>query len=1412
MLHSQKVWHRRLRLAGCFAIAGALTELAFAIAGTSGLVLAQITPDTTLGAENSIVTPSVNVGGVTADQIDGGAVRGANLFHSFSQFNIRDGQRVYFANPVGIENILSRVTENNLSNILGTLGVLGNANLFLINPNGIVFGPNARLDIAGSFVASTANSLVFENNFTFSATNPEAPPLLSINITPGLQYGANQPQATITNTGNLVVGKNLTLSAGNLNLEGQLQVGGDLTLIAQDTAQVRDSTTTPFIASAGGKLLVQGDRRLDIFALNHPASGFFSTGDMVLRSTNPVEGDAHYSAGGNFEIEQLDGSLGNLYSPNDPIIRANGDIRFGNYTGASLHLFAGGKVEIFGTVRIIRSDASASSIVEDVTLSDGTILPINGSAEPTLDIRAGIDWSRLGGLPGNIGIGVTVPPNIFAATATSADITINNILVYDGFAANGGRVFLTNQYQPNLALAGAIGVGSIDTRDDFGGGAVTLDSRGGITLNGRIEAFPFNLATGGDVTFLAKGDITLNPGSSIDTQGLLGGTITLKSDGAIAATGSRIVSNSFTNAAGQTGGDINVTARSLSLTGGTGMTTRTFGAADAGNININVRETVAVTDGAQLQASTRGQGNAGSITIQADNSVLFDGVDSDGFSSAAFSQVLAGAAGNGGSINITTDSLVVTNGAQLAARTRGQGDGGSINLTTDSLSVSNGAQLTAQTFSQGDAGSINTTTDSLSVSNGAQLTVQTFGQGNGGSINIRTDFLSVLNGAQLLASTLEQGNAGIVKITAHETVSFDGIDSDGFSSGAFSSVGVGAEGNGGGIDIEAGSLFVTNGAQLLASTRGEGNAGYMRIAARDLVSFDRGAAFSTVESGAIGNGGDLSITARSLSLTNNAQLSASTSGQGDAGKILVQADNGVSVANGSQIRSTVESGAVGNGQDITLKTRSLSVSNDSQLSASTSGQGDAGNISVTEADSISLFNSSISTAVNAGAVGQGGNVTLQSESLSLDDRASVSAATSGTGKAGSISVQEADSVSLANGSTISTAVNAGAVVPEGTAERLGNIDIQTRSLSLTNNAQLSANTSGQGDAGNISVREADSISLSNSSISTAVNTGAVGQGGNVNIQSQSLSLVEGSTLTALSSGQGDAGNIQVNVANAINLDNSQITVNKQGTQGNAGTLDVSARFILLDNQGKLTAVTESGNGGDITLQVQDLLLLRRGSTISTTAGTAQAGGDGGNITINANLIVAVPKENSDITANAFEGRGGNISITTQGIFGLEFRQNLTPLSDITASSEFGVDGAVDINTPGVDPSRGLAALPTNLVDPSGQIGQSCPGSGGATTSKPSEFIVTGSGGLPASPSEPFRGEAVWHDLRPMTQQGTNRSVEVVQPEDLGTKKLVEAQGWVIGSNGEVILTASAPTFVPHNLQVTPIACPDSKLP
>ncbi len=135
--------------------------------------MAQIVPDNSLGREGSVVVPNQNIRGIPSDRIDGGAVRGGNLFHSFQEFNVDVGRGAYFSNPDSIVNILTRVTGDNISNILGTLGVLGNANLFLINPNGIVFGPNARLDVGGSFFASTADGILFENGVEYSRKSRE---------------------------------------------------------------------------------------------------------------------------------------------------------------------------------------------------------------------------------------------------------------------------------------------------------------------------------------------------------------------------------------------------------------------------------------------------------------------------------------------------------------------------------------------------------------------------------------------------------------------------------------------------------------------------------------------------------------------------------------------------------------------------------------------------------------------------------------------------------------------------------------------------------------------------------------------------------------------------------------------------------------------------------------------------------------------------------------------------------------------------------------------------------------------------------------------------------------------------------------------------------------------------------------
>ena len=504
----------------------------------------QIVPDGSLGAEGSIVTtvaPQV-------EQIDGGAMRDSNLFHSFEEFSINEGWTANFANPAGIENILSRVTGNSGSDIYGTLGVLGDANLFLLNPNGIIFGPNAELNINGSFYASTADSFLFPDGGEFSAVNPGDAGLLSVSVPLGVQYGPGASGA-IANQGVLSAGQDFTLSggsvdssgvlsapAGELRVEGvagdvqisdasaqtatfsasnnlilqdsQLQTVADLNLLAGNMVQMWDSVENPLIAYAGGNLTVQGNQTVDIFGLNHPSSGLVSGGDMVLRSANAVGGDAYYWTGGNFRIEQLDGDLGDLFSPYDPVIHASGDVEFDSYTGASLHIFAGGSVTITGAVEIDSADQDFGRPSEEVfRLSDredrlsmedeDRRVAVDGRNRPTLDIRAGTNefefttpGIELEIRPDQQGI----EPPIMPKPESSSNIRVGSIQVARFIPAPDApddpddllvaQVFLTNQYEANQSLPG----GNIEVTNGIQapGGSVVIDSRGDIRIQGEV--------------------------------------------------------------------------------------------------------------------------------------------------------------------------------------------------------------------------------------------------------------------------------------------------------------------------------------------------------------------------------------------------------------------------------------------------------------------------------------------------------------------------------------------------------------------------------------------------------------------------------------------------------------------------------------------------------------------------------------------------------------------------------------------------------------------------------------------------------------------------------------------------------------------------------------------------------------
>jgi len=266
----------------------------------------------------------------------------------------------------------------------------------------------------------------------------------------------------------------------------------------------------------------------------------------------------------------------------------------------------------------------------------------------------------------------------------------------------------------------------------------------------------------------------------------------------------------------------------------------------------------------------------------------------------------------------------------------------------------------------------------------------------------------------------------------------------------------------------------------------------------------------------------------------------------------------------------------------------------------------------------------------------------------------------------------------------------------------------------------------------------------------------------------------------------NAGNTTINTP-VLNVTNGATVFVENSGLGTAGTLQINANVLKLDNNASILASKKAGEGGNINLQLRDVLLMRRGSLINAEAGS---NGNGGNININSPIVIGL--ENSDIIANAVQGKGGNIQITTQGIIGLEYRNLLNPRevlsNDITASSQFSVSGTVQINNVGIDPNSGLIDLPTNLSDSSQQIATGC------SNTNNSSFVATGRGGVPQNPMQEVRSDRPWSDIRDIS---AFHKTPALQAQILESPKVfVHATSWHRNAQGKIeLFAAKSPTGV-----------------
>jgi filamentous hemagglutinin family protein len=978
-----------------------------------------IVPDPTVGT-----TVIQNFFGFPIEAIRGGAERGQNLFHSFQEFNISPDRAAFFLIPNGtIQNVFARVTGRNLSQIDGILATrldgsfaASNANLFLMNPNGIIFGPGAQLDVGGSFVATTANAIQFGESGLFSASQPASSNLLSINPSAFL-FNAIANRAGIESRANLRVpdGYSLSLLGGTVTLDGgglfapggRVELGG--------------------VALSGTVGLVQIGNTLH---LNFPENLLRT--NIYLNNQSGIDTIADNS--GDIVIYSHHFTMSNRSGIGTGIVSDSGspDSRSGDIV-----------IDATGAVTI----ANDSFVVNAVEIGSAGNIRILGQSIELINGSTIGSFSVGQGNAGNVTIRATDTLSIYGRGANAdASTILSSVASLSGFSGNGNGGDIQLQARSILLNDGAqTGTNNFFAQGRAGNIHIEAAEFLFITNGAEIQTRTTGTGSAGDLT-ISTGTLEVADGSELNASTFSAGNagnVVINARDRITFTGrSGAFSNVFPGARGD-GGDVRITTGILEVANESGLGTSTLGEGNAGTIIVDARDRVTFTatsaafstveSGARgnggdvrittgtlevanksgFSASTSGEGNAGNVVIDARDRVLF----TDGL---VFSEVGTGARGHGGDIRIVSGIVEVANGTGLIAGTSGEGNAGNVVI---------------------DARDRVTFTRSLAASS-----VFPGARGNGGDIRIAAGTLEVANGTQLNTSTFGAGNAGNVMIGVRDRVTFT-------EASVASSVEPGARGNGGNVRVVTGTLEVANGSSLNASTNGAGNAGNVVIDTRDRVTFTGGSAASSVFADAKGHGGDVRITAGIVEVANRGFLIASTLGEGNAGNVVIGARDRVTFTNGFAL-STVEPGARGDGGDVRIATGTLEVVNGSGLSAETSGTGNAGNVLIDARDRVTFTGTNANgqppngafSSVETGAKGNGGDVRITTGILEVANGAQLSARTRGAGNAGNVVINASKTVELDNGTIATTADQSSGGVIRITAREIrlfGDSDITT---------------------------------------------------------------------------------------------------------------------------------------------------------------------------------------------------------------------------------------------------------------------------------------------------------------------------------------------------------------------------------
>jgi filamentous hemagglutinin family protein len=1238
------------------------------------------TPITSSGLSTEVTTNG-NIHDITGGTRPGGA-SGTNLFHSFGDFGVPANNIANFLNAGSFDlngipladglptsNILGRVTGGNISNVFGTIQTtgFGNANLFLMNPTGFLFGPNATVNVAGMVAFTTADYLKLTDNARFN-TIPNAAADALLTALPVASFGflGSNPGAITVQGSQFSVtdGQSISLVGGNISIESGTPEGG-----TTKPARLSAPNGTIQLASAASPGEFEATTLQPLPNVDGTSFTSFGSISLAAGSTVDVSGTNTVSIrGGQFILTVNDAVLTTAETPGGPgsITLARGSSVITSNAGTE----PGADVEI--TTGALQMDAA---LVTSRTTGEGASGALSITAQ-SIDLTNGSQIASIAEGSGAGGAITIATAESFTASGFDAEGTVPGIPFIYYVSPDTGLPLVTS------------GIFTT-TSGDGPGGQITMNA-GDVSLNnvGTLASIVTGNGRGGDITLNVRNLTVQNGGLLLSAAGAdfttfelrgsgRGGDINVTAEDSIRVSGfnpdlfaiSFMWSASFNTG---DGGTIALSARNISVDQGGMVQSTSDGIAKAGDIGLTSLERLAVSGfdpmaGTQSQifSSAAGEGTSGTISVTARSVEVSD--------SAMILTI-----GNRGNISVQASQDISVTGGGLIAAVGGPESPGDITLTADLVLIS-GSRSRIENINgggeEGKTGNIALQAREVIVTDDARINSEGTG-GDGNILIAATESATVSDGAKV-RMTNESGPGGLVQIAAPFITLDQGIIQT-------LTIGVGDAGS---IMLQ-GKTIALNGSQINSQTEQIiGRGGDVTITASDRLSITgQFAGSSTDPPGPAGifsrtftfggDAGKIAITAGAMEMSGGTRIDSSTSSLGS--EPLPPITTEPTTGNGGPISITIadtmslsgqgtglysETSGTWNGGAINVHANEVQLSNGAVISAESTGSGAAGSVTIqgnSPAQSVLIDGSGSGIFTDTQGTGAGGNIFVNADSVTLQNGGTLSASTSGTASTatgGSITLNATDQVIMTDGASI-TASSTG----PGNA---GNVTISGDSLTIASGGRIEASTSGVGNGGSIAITTTDDVTVSGVSTDGQTRSGIFaktqtsggsgsgsggggggsgggsggggaapkpGSAGDITITANNLLLDGGAQIDSSTTSGGAGGTVSITTAENITIAGSSTRLTSDATRGNGkgGNITLVAKNITVRDGASVTAATGGkGDAGNVTLTALDQLLLQSAGTVTTST---SGSGKGGTITIQAGQVL-LDGQGTGITAD-----------------------------------------------------------------------------------------------------------------------------------------------------------------------------------